>query len=109
MMMITMRVMMMTMLMRLLPLTVKIFFDRDEFEKRIERGDFREFERDIDDDEALDSSEPDADNVISIQNITDTIPAYAPPALSFSANTWENMVDPSHNLCYRLCLLGERG
>ena len=26
----------------------------------------------------------------------DTIPAYAPPALSFSANTWENMVDPSH-------------
>ena len=26
----------------------------------------------------------------------DTILAYAPPALSFSANTWENMVDPSH-------------
>ena len=25
-----------------------------------------------------------------------TIPDYALPALSFSANTWENMVDPSH-------------
>ena len=44
----------------------------------------------------MDSSEPDADNVISVQNITNTIPAYTPPALSFSANTWENMVDPSH-------------
>ena len=72
------------------------FVDRDEFEERIERGDFRDFERDIDDDEILDGSEPDADNVISVQNITDTIRAYAPVALSFSANTWENMVDPSH-------------
>ena len=25
-----------------------------------------------------------------------TIPTYAPPALSFSANTWANMVDPSN-------------
>ena len=48
----------------------------------------------MDDDETLDNSEPDADNVISVQNITDTIPAYAPLALSFSANTWKNMVDP---------------
>ena len=72
------------------------FVDRDEIEERIERGDFGDFERDIDDDETLDGSEPDADNVISVQNITDTIPTYAPPALSFFANTWENMVDPSH-------------
>ena len=60
-------------------------------------------------------SEPDADSVISVQNITDTISAYAPPALSFFANTWENMFNPSHieipfvstwregmNLCKRL-------
>ena len=46
--------------------------------------------------ETLNDNEPDADNVISVQNITDIIPAYAPPALSFSANTWENMIDPSH-------------
>ena len=64
--------------------------------KRIERGDFGDFERDIDDDEILDSSEPNADNVISVQNITNTIPTYAPSALSFFANTWENMVDPSN-------------
>ena len=60
------------------------FVDRDEFEDRIERGDF---ERDIDDDETLDDIKPNANNVISVQNITYTIPAYAPPALSFSANT----------------------
>ena len=63
------------------------FVDRDEFEDRIERGDFGEFERDIDDDETLDDSQTDADNVISVQNIMNIIPAYAPPALSFSANT----------------------
>ena len=50
----------------------------------------------MDDDETLDNSEPDADNVISVPNITDTIPAYTPPALSFSTNTWTNMVDPSN-------------
>ena len=72
------------------------FVDRDEIEERIERGDFGDFERDIDDDETLDGSEPDADNVISVQNITDTILAYAPPTLPFSTNTWKNMVDPSH-------------
>ena len=44
----------------------------------------------------MNDSEPDADNVISVQNITNTILAYAPPALSFSTNTWENMIDPSH-------------
>ena len=69
--------------------------DRDEYEDKIGR-DLGDFERDIDDDETLDGSEPYADNVISVQNITNTIPAYAPSALSFSANTWENMVDHSH-------------
>ena len=72
------------------------FVDRDEYEERIKRGDFGDFERDIDDDVTLDDSEPDADNVISVQNITDIILAYTPPALSFFANTWENMIDPSH-------------
>ena len=72
------------------------FVDRDEYEDTISRRDLGDFERDIDDDETLDGSEPYADNVISVQNITSTILAYAPPALSFSANTWENMVDPSH-------------
>ena len=72
------------------------FVNGDEFEERIERGDFGDFGRDIDDDETLNGSEPDADNVISVQNITNTIFANAPPALSFSANTWENIVDPSN-------------
>ena len=44
----------------------------------IDRGDFGDFKRDIDDDETLDGSEPYADNVISVQNITNIIPAYAP-------------------------------
>ena len=83
----TMMTMTTTMLMRLLPLTGEDFVDRDEFEERIEQGDFRDFERDIDDDETLDDIEPNANNVISVQNITDTIPAYAPPALSFSTNS----------------------
>ena len=82
------------------------FANRDKYEDMIGRWDFGDFERDIDDDEILDGSEPYVDNVISVQNITNTIPAYAPPALSFSTNTWENMVDPSHIF---LCLLGERG
>ena len=57
------------------------FDDRDEIEDRIEQGDFRDFERDIDDDETLDGFQLDADNVLSVQNITDTILAYSPPAL----------------------------
>ena len=69
------------------------FVDRDEYEERIERG---EFERDVDDDEIFDRSETDADNIISVQNITNTILAYTPLALSFSANIWENMVNLSN-------------
>ncbi|KAK9996823.1 hypothetical protein SO802_021509 [Lithocarpus litseifolius] len=73
------------------------FVNRDEYEERIQRRDFkRDIERDSDDDEIFDHSEPDVDNVISVQNITNTIPAYALPALSFFANTWANMVDPSN-------------
>ena len=63
------------------------FVNKYEYEERIERGDFGDFKRDIDDDETLDGSEPDTDNVISVQNITNTILFYAPPTLSFSANT----------------------
>ena len=54
------------------------------------------FERDIDDDEIFDRSETNAENVICVQNITNTIPAYAPLALSFSTSNWANMVDPSN-------------
>ena len=42
------------------------FANRDEYEDMIGRGDF---ERDIDDDETLDGSEPYADNVISVQKM----------------------------------------
>ena len=71
--------------------------DRDEYEERIERGNFEsDIERDIDNDETFNCSEPDVDNVISVQNITNRITAYTPPALSFSANNWANMVDPSN-------------
>ena len=56
------------------------FVDRDKYEERIERGDS---ERDIDDDVIFNHSETNADNVISVQNITNTIYAYKSPALSF--------------------------
>ena len=73
------------------------FVDRDKYEERIERRDFERYiERDIDDDEIFDCSGLDVDNVISVHNIKNTIPAYAPPSLSFSTNTWANMIDPSN-------------
>ena len=73
------------------------FVNRDEYEERIEGGNFeRDIERDIDNDETFNCSEPDVDNVISVQNFTNIISAYASPALSFFANTWANMVDPSN-------------
>ena len=40
--------------------------------------------------------EGDADDDISIQHYTNTTIAYTPPTELFYANTWENMVDPSH-------------
>ena len=71
------------------------FVDRDKYEERIEWGEFeRDIERDIDDDEIFYRNEPNANNVISVQNIMNTILAYALPAMLFSTNTWENMVDP---------------
>ncbi|KAL0001679.1 hypothetical protein SO802_015460 [Lithocarpus litseifolius] len=36
----------------------------------------------------------DADAAITVQHVTNTPPIYEPPASSFYANTWENMVDP---------------
>ena len=81
------------------------FVDRDKYEERIERGDS---ERDIDDDVIFDHSETDANNVISVQNIANTIHAYTSPALSFSTNTLANMVDPS-NIEIPFCVYLERG
>ena len=80
------------------------FVDRDEFEERIEQGEFGDFERDIDDNETLDCSELDADNVISVQNITNIIPAYC-HFLQILGKIWLIL----HILRYHLCLLGERG
>ena len=73
----------------------------DEYEERIERGDF---ENDVDDHEVIpnfeeenmvDCDEGDVDDDIGVQHVTNTTTAYTPLALSFYANTWENMVDPS--------------
>jgi len=47
---------------------------------------------------------PNIENVVSVQNIMNKIPTYASLNLSFSANTWANMVDPSN-----IGLLGKRG
>ena len=78
------------------------FVNRDEYKERIERGDCErdiddhEIEPNVHDDEIFDCGETEADNVINVQNITNKIPTYAPPAFSFSANTWANMIDPSN-------------
>lgn len=37
----------------------------------------------------------DADDDIGVQHVTNTTTAYTPPAESFYANNWENMIDPS--------------
>ena len=75
--------------------------DVDEYEERIERGDL---ENDVDDHEVVPNfeeenmeyhDEGDAYDDIGIQHDTNTITGYKPPAESFYANTWENMVDPS--------------
>ena len=73
----------------------------DEYEERIERGDF---ENVVDDHEVIPNfeeenmeyhDEGDADDDIGVQHDTNTTTGYRPPAKSFYANTWENMVDPS--------------
>ena len=38
--------------------------------------------------------EHDANATIRVQHVTNTTPVYEPPASSFYANIWENMVDP---------------
>ena len=38
--------------------------------------------------------EDDADATIRVQHVTNVTPVYESLALSFYANTWENMVDP---------------
>ena len=75
--------------------------DMDEYEERIERGNF---DRDVDDHELVPNfeeenmeyhDEGDADDDIGIQHDTNTTTAYTPPAESFYANIWENIVDLS--------------
>ncbi|KAL0008664.1 hypothetical protein SO802_010166 [Lithocarpus litseifolius] len=79
--------------------------DMDEYEERIEQGDF---DRDVDDHELVPNfeeenmvyhDEGDVDDDIGVQHDTNTTIAYTPPAESFYTNTWENMVDPS---CLRI-------
>ena len=75
--------------------------DMDENEERIKRGNS---DRDVDDHELIPNfeeenmeyhDEGDVDDDIGIQHDTNTTTTYTPPAESFYANTWENMVDPS--------------
>ena len=73
--------------------------DKDKYEERIERGDF---DRGVDDheitpnphvDDMVECDEDDADATIGVQHVTNMTPVYEPPASSFYANTWKNMVD----------------
>ena len=75
--------------------------DVDEYEERIKQGDF---ENDVDDHEVIPNfeeenmeyhDEGDADDDIGVQHDTNMTTGYRPPANSFYANTWEDMVDPS--------------
>ena len=75
--------------------------DIDEYEERIERGNFdRDVNEDVfapnfEEENMVDCDEGDVDDDIGVQHVTYTTTAYTPLALSFYANTWENMVDPS--------------
>ena len=75
------------------------FDDRDEYEKRIEQGNF---DRGVDDHEITSNThvddmdecdEDDADATIRVQHVTNTTLINEPPASLFYANTWENTVD----------------
>ena len=75
--------------------------DVDQYKERIEQGDF---ENDVDDHEVVPNfeeenmeyhDEGDADDDIGVQHDTNTTTGYRPPADSFYANTWEDMVNPS--------------
>ena len=75
--------------------------DIDEYEERIERGNCdRDVNEDVfapnfEEENMVDCDEGDVDDDIGVQHVTNTTTAYTPLALSFYANTWENMVDPS--------------
>ncbi|XP_075637057.1 uncharacterized protein LOC142609373 [Castanea sativa] len=67
--------------------------DRDEYEERIERGDF---DRGVDDheitlnpnvDDMEECDEDDANPTVRVQHVTNATPVYEPPALSFYENT----------------------
>ena len=75
--------------------------DVDKYEEWIERDDF---ENNVDNHEVVPNfeeenmeyhDEGDADDDIGIQYDTNTTTSYRPPADSFYANIWKNMVDPS--------------
>ena len=87
--------------------------DMDEYEERIERGDF---DRDVDDHELVPNfeeenmeyhDESDADNEIGIQHDTNTTTAYTPPAESTQilGKIWLIL----HVFRYHLFLLGKMG
>ena len=71
--------------------------DMDEYEERIERGDF---DRDVDDHELVPNfeeenmeyhDEGDANDDIGVHHDTNMTTTYTPPSESFYANTWEHM------------------
>ena len=76
------------------------FDDRDEYEKRIEQGNFdggvddHEITSNLHVDDMDECDEDDAGATIRVQYVTNTTPVNEPPASLFYANTWENMVDP---------------
>ena len=76
--------------------------DVDEYEERIDQDDF---ENNVDDHEVVPNfeeenmeyhDESDADDDIGVQHYTNATTGYRPPVDSFYANTWEDMVNPSH-------------
>ena len=83
-------------------------YGRDEYEEMIGRDDFHEYvdhyenvdniHNDVVDDHDDDATEfhDDIGDHIGVQNVTNAIPTYEVHALSFHANTWDNIVDPSN-------------
>ena len=75
--------------------------DINEYKERIEQGNFdrdvndHEFAPNFQDENKVDYDEGEADDDIGVQHVTNTTTAYTPHTLSFYANTWENMVNPS--------------
>ena len=76
----------------------------DEYEERIERGDF---ENDVGDHEVVPNfeeenmeyhDEGDANDDIGVQHDTNMTTGYRPPTNSFYANTWEDMIACKRNI-----------